>query len=218
MNLNSEIKNMLMIEEVYSSHCINELHFLYIFIHKYLTNKSMHKSVNFKVAAGEIDRGYTCHELQRSMLKIRHKRWLSQWIGGGGYSLPESFSSHLRPPTSLHQPSLSLFSLAQISQFISCEHILLILCARAAPACYQTVHGSHIRSNTHRPGRLSSACRYYSNLARAALQWLQCRCQRTKWLQCTIWNWSSSLALWFARSKLQAVFGGRTTQVKELRP
>ncbi len=148
------------------------------------------------------------------------KRWLSQWIGGGGggYSLPESSSPCLRPPTSLHQPSLSLFSLAQISQFISCEHILLILCARVAPACYQTVHGSHIRSNTHRPGRLSSACRYYSNLARAALQWLQCCCQHTKWLQCTIWNWSSSLALWFARSKLQAVFGGSTSQVKEPRP
>lgn len=68
---------------------------------------------------------------------------------GRGGSLPESSSPCLRPPTSLHQPSLSLFSLAQISQFISCEHILLILCARVAPACYQTVHGSHIRSNTH---------------------------------------------------------------------
>jgi len=39
-----------------------------------LTHKCKHKSVHFKVAAGEIDRGYTWHELQRSMLKIRHKR------------------------------------------------------------------------------------------------------------------------------------------------
>lgn len=215
MNLNSEIKNILLIEEVY---CINELHFWCIFIHKYLTHKSMHKSKGgFWWNRQRLHMSWA-PEINAKDKAQKMKRWLSQWIGGGGYSLPESFSSHLRPPTSLHQPSLSLFSLAQISQFISCEHILLILCARAAPACYQTVHGSHIRSNTHRPGRLSSACRYYSNLARAALQWLQCRCQRTKWLQCTIWNWSSSLALWFARSKLQAVFGGRTTQVKEPRP